>query len=282
MKRRDFLKTASATGAIAAVATGTTLAQQPAQQRRANAQRGENARALIEFREYHCATAEKKQKLIEILDNAMIPALNRQRIRPVGVFETSAELNAGDRNYNAANDLKVYLLCQYRSQEQMLSATSRLLADEAFMADAAVIFNAPMNEPIYETCESTLMYGFPNCPQIEVPTDAPTRLLQIRFYKSYNIERNARKIEMFDPDGELELFRKCGMAPVFFGETLAGRMMPNLTYMLGFKDKEDKDAAWAKFVASPEWKELSGNPKYKDTANKIVNIVLKPSPKSQV
>ena len=274
MERRDFLKTACATGAIATVATATAVAQPRAG--------GRSNRAFIEFREYHCATAEKKQLLINILDRAMIPALNRQEITPVGVFEASAELNAGDRSYDAANNLKVYLLCQYSNMQQMTTVTSRLLADEVFMAAAADVFKAPMNDPVYETCESTLMYGFPNCPQIEVPTDTPSRLFQIRFYKSYNIERNATKIAMFDPDGELELFRKCGMAPVFFGDTLAGRMMPNLTYMLGFKNAEEKDAAWAKFVASPEWKELSGNPKYKDTANKIVNIVLKPSPQSQV
>ncbi|MCL2118640.1 MAG: NIPSNAP family protein [Planctomycetaceae bacterium] len=274
MERRDFLKTACATGAMATVATGTALAQPTAGSR--------SNRAFIEFREYHCATAEKKQLLIAILDRAMIPALNRQEITPVGVFETSAELNAGDRNYDAANNLKVYLLCQYGNMRQLTAAPSRLLADEAFMSAATDVFEAPMNEPVYETCESTLMYGFPNCPRIEVPTLEASRLLQIRFYKSYNIDRNAAKIAMFDTDGELELFRKYGMSPVFFGETLAGRMMPNLTYMLGFKNTEEKDAAWSKFASSPEWKELSGNPKYKDTANKIINIVLKPSPKSQV
>jgi hypothetical protein len=278
MERRDFLKTACATGAVAAVATGTAMAQ-PGTGGRSN-------RAFLEFREYHCATREKKRQLIEILDKAMIPALNRQEITPVGIFETSAELNDGTRAfsntpYDAANDLKVYLLCQY-NMRQLLTATSRLLADETFMNDAGDIFNAPMNEPIYETCESTLMYGFPNCPRIEVPTLDADRVLQIRYYKSYNIEKNAIKIEMFDPDGELELFRKCNMAPVFFGETLAGRMMPNLTYMLSFKNMTEKDAAWDTFVNSPEWKELSGNPKYKDTANKIVNIFLKPSPKSQI
>ena len=274
MERRDFLKTACATGAMAAVATGTTLAQPPAG--------GRSNRAFIEFREYHCANTEKKQQLIKILDNAMIPALNRLDIKPVGVFETSAELNAGDRNYDVANNLKVYLLCQYTNMRQIVTVNSRLLADEAFMADAGEIFSAPMNTPIYETCESTLMYGFPNCPQIEVPTLDAARVIQIRFYKSYNIERNAAKIAMFDPDGELELFRKFGMDPVFFGETLAGRMMPNLTYMLSFKDQEAKDAAWSKFGGSPEWKELSSNPKYKETANKIVNIVLKPSANSQI
>ena len=273
MERRDFLMTACATGAMAAAATGTAMAQPNAG--------GRSNRAFLEFREYHCKTAEKKQQWIKILDNAMIPALNRLEITPVGIFETGAELNPDDRNYDKANDLKVFLLCQY-NMRQLLTATSNLLDDKTFMADAGDIFSAPMNEPVYETCESALMYGFPNCPRIEVPTLDADRVIQIRFYKSYNIERNARKIEMFDPDGELALFRKCGMDPVFFGETLAGRMMPNLTYMLSFKNTDAQKEAWGQFVASPEWDALKSNPKYKDTANKIVNIILKPSPKSQV
>lgn len=278
MERRNFLKTACTTGTIAALTAGTMTQMSPS----ARAAESGDHRALIEFREYHCGTPEKKRKLIDILDKAMIPALNRQGVKPVGVFETSAELNEGDRSYDKANDLKAYLLCQYANCEQLFGTTAKLLADKAFMNDAAEIFNAPMKDPIYDDCESTIMRGFELCPQIEVPNMEPTRVIQIRYYKSYNIERNAVKIEMFDPDGELEMFRHFGMMPVFFGETLAGRMMPNLTYMLSFKNMDEKNENWRKFATSPEWKELSGKPKYKDTADKIVNILLKPSPRSQV
>lgn len=278
MERREFLKTACTTGAVTALAAGTmTQLSQPA-----HAAEPSDNRALIEFREYHCLTPEKKQKMIEILDKAMIPALNRQGVTPVGVFETSAELNEGDRSYDKANDLKVYLLCQYANCEQLLGATAKLLADEAFMNDAAEIFNAPMKDPIYDNCESTIMRGFEHCPQIDVPNLEKDRVIQIRYYKSYNIERNAAKIEMFDTGGELDLFRHFGMLPVFFGETLAGRMMPNMTYMLSFKNMDEKNENWRKFATSPEWKKLSSDPKYKDTADKIVNVLLKPSPKSQI
>ena len=43
----------------------------------------------------------------------------------------------------------------------------------------------------------------------------------------------ARKIRMFD-EGEIAIFRKVGMIPVFFGEALAGRNLPQLTYMLAY------------------------------------------------
>ncbi len=278
MERRDFLKTACTSGAVAAMAAGTMV--QTASP--AHAAESSDGRALIEFREYHCLTPEKKRKMIEILDKAMIPALNRQGVTPVGVFETSAELNEGDNAYDKANDLKVYLLCQYKGCDQLLNSTAKLLADKKFMNDAADIFSAPMKDPVYDNCESTIMRGFAHCPTIAVPTLNADRVIQIRYYKSYNIERNAAKIEMFDTGGELELFQRFNMLPVFFGETLAGRMMPNMTYMLSFKNMAEKNENWRQFATSPEWKKLSGDPKYKDTADKIVNILLKPSPKSQI
>ena len=267
---------------MTACAAGTVAVTGALTQSAAEAHDIPGEKSLIEWQVFTCGTAEKKKKLLAIFDQALIPALNRQKITPVGVFETSAELNPGEKTYEAANDLRVYVLCQYTNIDSLLQVTPKLLADKKYMSDAAAIFDAPMNDPLFDTSESSLMLGFNHCPKIEVPSLDPARIVQIRLYNSYNIERNAKKIDMFDIGGELDLFRKCNMSPVFFGETLAGRMMPNLTYMLSFKNMDAQKEAWAKFVASPEWDALKSNPKYKDTANKIVNIFLKPSPKSQV
>lgn len=241
-----------------------------------------DGRKLLEWRVFTCKTPEKKAQLIHIFENALIPALNRQKITPVGIFETDGTLNEGDQSYDPTNDLRVFVLCQYDSPERLIRVTPKLLADKQYMKDAAAIFEAPMNDPIYDSCESTLMLGFNNCPKIEVPVTSKSRIFQIRFYNSYNIERNASKVDMFDIGGEIPLFVKCGMLPVFFGETVAGRMMPNLTYMVGFENMDEKAANWSKFGKSEEWKKLSSDPKYKDTANKILNIVLKPADGSQI
>ena len=40
---------------------------------------------------------------------------------------------------------------------------------------------------------------------------------------------------MFDT-GELELFRRTGLTPVFFGETHIGPTLPNLIYLLVFPE----------------------------------------------
>ena len=62
--------------------------------------------------------------------------------------------------------------------------------------------------------------------------------------------------------GEIAIFRRAGLTPVFFGETLVGADMPNLTYMLVYEDMAAHDKQWSAFGADPEWKKLSTTPGY--------------------
>ena len=91
-----------------------------------------------------------------------------------------------------------------------------------------------------------------------------------------------RKIEMFNEGGEIALFRAAGMNPVFFGESIIGSKMPNLTYMLGFDDPEAQETGWKKFLDDPEWKKLSSDPYYEDTVSNITNLMLRPAESSQI
>ena len=65
-------------------------------------------------------------------------------------------------------------------------------------------------------------------------------------------------------NGEIDIFRKTGLNPVFFGETLTGDKMPNLTYMLVFNNMDERQANWRRFGSSPEWKALRAIPEYAD------------------
>ena len=265
MKRRNFILTAGAAG-IAASTMGITQAAE------------KDAKKYIELRTYTASDAAKKEKLIQVLDTALVPALNRQGINPVGIFWTNAEINEN----NADFDLSVFVLFPHVSPEAAMACNAKLLADQEYMKAAAPILDSPMKEPLYDTLKTTLMLGFEKCPTVEVPVKSNDRLFQLRYYKSYNFERNAAKVHMFDHGGELPLFRVKGMNPVFFGDTLYGDKMPNLTYMLGFENDESRKAAWKAFAESPEWNDIKDKPLYKNTANTITNIVLKPSPGSQI
>ena len=91
-----------------------------------------------------------------------------------------------------------------------------------------------------------------------------------------------KKIEMFNEGGELEIFRKTGLKPVFFGEAVFGTHLPNLTYMLVFKSMAEREENWDTFRNHPDWKKLSGKEEYKNIVSNITSLILKPTEFSQV
>lgn len=235
-------------------------------------------REYIEIKTYTCSSVTKRDALMGVFDAALVPALNRQGIKQVGIFWSDATVNDGNATY-ATN---LFVVIPHPTLESLAEGDRRLLADAKFMHDAAALFNAPMADPLYDTCSSVLLQAFATCPQVRQVTASADRVLQLRTYNSYTIERNVRKIEMFEQGGEIGIFHACGMEPVFFGQALAGDRLANLTYMLGFANKEAKEAAWMRFRARPEWIKLKADPRYKDTANKITNILMRPSKGSQL
>jgi hypothetical protein len=84
--------------------------------------------------------------------------------------------------------------------------------------------------------------------------------------------------------GELEIFRKTGLNPVFFGQALIGPGMPNLTYMLAFDDMEQQKKAWDTFRTDPDWLTIRAIPEYSDKRILcgITNILLRPAACSQI
>jgi hypothetical protein len=126
------------------------------------------------------------------------------------------------------------------------------------------------------------MLAFEAIPRLERPTKAESRIFQLRIYESHNSLAGKKKVEMFNTGGEIAVFRKTGMNPVFFGESLIGPKLPNLTYMLGFDDMEAKEKAWSTFRVDPDWLKLKANAYYKDTVSNITNIMLRPASCSQI
>lgn len=274
IRRRNFLATAAVAG-LGAVAPFATAAVE---------NKGDTAgdvRQLFELRTYRISDAAKRDLLVKTLDEAFVPALNRQGFKPVGVF-TWDDVKGSDKAF----DHTVFLLIPYPTAPffSPYSISERLLADKRFVADASAVVKAPLAERVYEIYESSLLWGFPTCPKLETPVSAsnPDRVIQLRYYLSHNIDRNAWKIKMFDERGELRLFRECGMAPVFFGEAIFGTQMPNLTYMLAFENMQAKEAGWKKFVNHPEWHAMRDEPAFAETATKCINVMLKPSKGSQI
>ena len=88
------------------------------------------------------------------------------------------------------------------------------------------------------------MLAFADMPRLEPPTALldKSRIFELRVYESHSRQAAKKKIDMFNEGGEIAIFRKTGLQPVFFGETLFGPAMPNLTYMLVFDSMASRDA----------------------------------------
>jgi hypothetical protein len=110
-----------------------------------------------------------------------------------------------------------------------------------------------------------------------------SRVFQLRTYESPSNADHVRKIEMFH-SGEFEIFERAGFWPVFYGDTLIGPRLPNLTYMLSYPDLSDLNTKWNAFSSDPEWKKLVASPRfnYESIVSNITNLILKPTRYSQI
>jgi len=291
MERREFLTKAGAAGLVA-LGGGAAMAQnsqsterQPGEtdvayrtrlatiRAEAAARAAGGMRDYYELRRYELETDEQKAGFDRFLSEAAIPALNRLGVKPVGVF------------YPAEGVSPLYVLLVHPSLQSFVTMEARLGQDEEFLAKGADFINAPADKAAYKNLEVQLMQAFEGMPKLERPVDAPGRVFQLRTYESPSEKTGLKKIEMFDT-AEIAIFRKVGLHPVFFGQTLAGTKMPNLTYMLGFKDMEESKAAWKAFGGDPDWQRLSKMPEYADKAilrpKGITNLYLKPADYSQI
>ena len=270
MKRREFLAASAAATLGAMIASPLIAADADAK------------RTLIELRIYHFASPEKQQAFENFMGKAGIPAFNRAGVEPVGVFKFLAKDNPTLKPTTETTD--VWLVLPFKSADAMIALEDRLAADADFQTAGKGILDDPQKDPTYSRYESTLLYAFPDFPNVQVPAKSADRIVQLRRYPSHNRERARMKQQMFNAGGEIEIFKRCGMNGVFFGEALVGPKMPSLTYMLAFENEDAEKKGWAAFRNDPAWKKLNADPTYKDTVIQpdILNQFLRPAAGSQI
>jgi hypothetical protein len=233
------------------------------------------AKASQEFyqlRRYELRNGPQAAMAQNYFAHALIPALNRMGIDRVGTFK----LDIGPETPT------YYALIPSTSAETLLTLDMRLPDDAEFSKAAAEFWAAPATAPAYQRSEVSMMAAFNGFPKLIAPKPAK-RIFQLRTYESPSYAAHAKKVEMFE-NGEIAIFQKSGLTPVFFGHNLAGTRLPSLTYMLTFPDLPTLSANWSVFGGSPEWKEISHRPGFGDAdiVNNITNLYLSPLPSSQI
>lgn len=259
MHRREFL---------AAPLTATALA----------AQQTTNAkgRDYYQLRRYQLQSGPQGKLADRFFAEALIPGLNRIGISPVGVFTVSI----------GPQSPSFYVLIPSQSVENLVMADFRLEQDSEYMKAGAPFLGAPATAPAYVRMESSLMLAFEGKPRLTVPPTTAqhgSRMFELRTYEAPSDSDHRRKVEMFN-SGEFEAFEKAGFWQIFYGDTLIGPRLPNLTYMIGFEDLAARDKEWKAFGASAEWKKLSSSSRYnfEEIVSSITNIILSPTSYSQI
>jgi len=139
----------------------------------------------------------------------------------------------------------------------------------------------------YMRVETQLLRAFEGFPKVVAPPlddkKAP-RVFELRTYESNNWGAMRKKIGMFDTMGEIRIFKKVGLLPVFFGETVFGPNQPSITYLLAYDDLAARERNWRAFASDPEWLKLRATEGYSDAeiVSNISNIMFSPLPFSQI
>jgi hypothetical protein len=267
MQRRVFLQSSLALAGGGAIVSSLAAAAD---------ETGAAPRQFYELRLYHLRRGPQQDLFDGFWREAAIPALNRAGLAQVGVFG----LTVGPESPT------MYVLLAHPTLDSLMATPARLDSDAEFQKAGAEFLNAPATNPAYVRVESSLMIAFEGMPKLQAPSFAgggASRIYELRTYESHSRKAHRKKVEMFNL-WEMSIFRRTGLPPVFFGQTLIGGRQPNLTYMLGFENAQARDKGWSAFGADAEWKKVRSTPGYTDPeiVCDISNVLLRPASYSQI
>jgi hypothetical protein len=269
MERRKFLATSIAASALAVTAPGSALeaAQAGAQGK---------GREFYQLRRYHIISGPQRKLCDDFFRDALIPALTRLGIGPVGVFDLSI----------GPETPSIYVLMPGMSAEALATVETRLAQDAEYVKAGAAFLNAPAKEPAFDRLDSSFLQAFEKWPKLVPPAATAKngpRVFELRIYEGATDQDHKRKVEMMQ-SGESGIFNKAGVEQVFYSETLIGSRLPSLTYLLAFDSLADRDKKWAAFRGSDDWKSFSTLPKYafEPIVSNITNLILTPTAYSQI
>ncbi len=262
-----------------AASFGASLAPIRGEAQTGQAQRGSPAPATqhLELRRYQLRFGPMEARYGDYAKNVLIPALNRAGVKPVGAWTVLV----------GPGSPCLYFLLPHPDAASLASMATRLAADAEYARAAATFRALPASDPPYAGREASVLVPFATTPAVEVPASplaAPGRIFELRTYASHSEAAGLKKIEMFEKGGEIGIFRRVGLNPVFFARNLVGPALPSLSYMLVFADMAARERAWATFREDPEWVKLRATPGFSNAEilTRIDNVLLRPTDYSQI
>jgi NIPSNAP len=233
-------------------------------------------RQLYEVRTYLLGDSGDEAAIDAYLSDALLPALKRQGIGPVGVLTNAAQDETGVR--------QIVVVIPYANANQMLSAAGKLASDETYNAAAKDYLARGPKEAPYARIRSELLVAMDCWTDVKVPEGTLSnkdRVYELRLYESPNERLGATKVDMFNA-GEVPIFLDCKIQPIFIGQAVIGPQTPSLTYLTVYPNEKARNESWVAFRAHPDWKVLSAEAKYAGTVSRIDKFVMVAKPYSEM
>lgn len=279
MNRRLFLKSTLAISAVPSLASGAPAGSADGMGR--------------EFYELRCyrmhpgarlTTAVNPERLHGYLARALLPALQKHGVGPVGVF-TELTVDKATGSSAPLVHSPVWMLTPFASMEAFVRTSTETMRDPEVQRAGREYLHTPKSSPAFERIDSWFLIAFPGHPHLQLPAFSrdrvPTRVFEMRDYESHSEERALNKIAMFD-DGETALMQDLGMSPVFYGQALTGPDLPHMRYMTSGPDLATHLANWRKFGPDPRWEKMKNLPEYADNTSRNTARFLVPTAYSEI
>ncbi len=231
---------------------------------------------LYEIRSYLLGDKSDAAAIDKYLGEALIPALERQGIGPIGAFTNSPADETGSN--------RIVVVIPYKDAAQITSAKAELAEDSAYQSAAASYLKRGPKNPPFQRIQSELLSAMDCWKKIGAAPGSlenNDRVYELRVYESANERLGDLKVDMFN-NGEVPIFLDCKIQPIFIGQGVVGPQTPNLTYLTVYENEEARGKAWQAFRSHPDWNVLKKVAKYAGTVSKIDKFVLVPKPYSQL
>ena len=157
-------------------------------------------RDYYELRSYRLKPGASPALLHGYLEKALLPALDRRGVKPVGVF-TEIEIDRKAATSTPKPDSPVWVLMPHASLDSFVSVSTQLNTDPAVRKAGADYLEVPKATPAFERIDSWLYLAFTGMPRLAVPafsaSRVATRVFEMRDYESHSELKALNKVEKF-------------------------------------------------------------------------------------
>ena len=198
----------------------------------------------FEFVTFRLQLGAQVKNLLGWIENRALPMFQKHSFGPMGFF--TVEIGPAFPALLAIRTSP--------SLAEWEATRSKLEADPEW---AAALEDLEAADPAYYRLDNELFLATPFSPPLEAgrPGDRAHKVLELRIYETPTRKQLGYLHDRF-VGGEIELFHRAGIHPVFYADSVVGPNRPKMAYLIPYESEAHREEAVAAFRTNPEWQRL--------------------------